>query len=76
MSNPIVESGETIELLIDESNKEILNERQREILKIIVEAYISEKEAISSLNIKSKKFYRWSSATIRNEMLILEQKDS
>lgn len=74
MSNPVVESSESIELLIDESSKEILNERQKEILKIIVEAYISEKESISSLNIKSKKLYRWSSATIRNEMLILEQK--
>lgn len=73
MSNPIVESNRSVNLLIEEE-KNILNERQKEILKIIVEKYISEKKTISSLNIKSKKLYRWSSGTIRNEMSILENK--
>ncbi|WP_148262270.1 HrcA family transcriptional regulator [Mycoplasma suis] len=54
--------------------EDLLNARQKEIMKMIVEMYINEKEAISSLNLKSKKFYKWSSATIRNEMMVLESK--
>ncbi|AGX88796.1 HrcA family transcriptional regulator [Mycoplasma parvum] len=54
--------------------KDSLNTRQKEIMRMIVEMYINEKEAISSLNIKSKKLFKWSSATIRNEMVILENK--
>ncbi|AHC39772.1 HrcA family transcriptional regulator [Mycoplasma ovis str. Michigan] len=73
MSNSIVESSSSVELLSDD-NQDLLNERQREILRTVVEFYISEKEAISSLNIKSKKFLGWSSGTIRNEMMFLERR--
>ncbi|CCE66520.1 heat-inducible transcriptional repressor HrcA [Candidatus Mycoplasma haematominutum] len=66
-------SNISLEILSQKKNY-VLNERQKEILKMIIELYISEKGAISSLSVKSKKFYRWSSATIRNEMLFLENK--
>nr|WP_237710376.1 heat-inducible transcriptional repressor HrcA [Candidatus Mycoplasma haematolamae] len=61
-----------MELLVPECTA--LNKRQEEILKIIVELYISDKEAVSSLGIKAKGLYKWSAATIRNEMVVLENK--
>mgnify|MGYP003317029342 CR=1 FL=1 len=50
-----------------------LTKRQQEILKIIVEQYISEATPISSKEIITKFFTDLSSATIRNEMAILEK---
>ncbi|AEG72325.1 heat-inducible transcription repressor HrcA [Mycoplasma haemofelis str. Langford 1] len=52
-----------------------LNERQRYILKIIMEKYIIENSSISSLMLaRTEDLKRWSSATIRNEMAVLEEK--
>ncbi|MDD2391909.1 MAG: heat-inducible transcriptional repressor HrcA [Bacilli bacterium] len=50
----------------------MLNNRQTELLKLIVEAYIKEAKPVSSKSICKK--MRCSSATIRNEMAFLEEK--
>lgn len=51
----------------------MLNNRQTELLKLIVEAYIKEAKPVSSKSICQK--MRCSSATIRNEMGILEDRE-
>lgn len=56
-------------------NNEELNERQKFILKTLIEKYIIEIDLISSLSLaKTKELKSWSSATIRNDMLVLEEK--
>lgn len=50
-----------------------LTQRQEEILKIIVEQYISEATPISSKEIITNFLTNLSSATIRNEMVVLEK---
>ncbi|OAL10276.1 HrcA family transcriptional regulator [Candidatus Mycoplasma haematobovis] len=52
-----------------------LNQRQKFILKTLIEKYIVEIDLISSLSLaKTKELKSWSSATIRNDMLVLEEK--
>jgi len=54
--------------------KEIkITERQKRLLKIIVEEYINNASPISSKDIITKFFTDLSSATIRNEMAVLEK---
>ena len=48
----------------------VITDRQKEILKVIVEEYIKTAKAVSSNHICKK--LKCSSATIRNEMVILE----
>ena len=50
-----------------------LTERQKKLLKIIVEQYINEATPISSKEVIEKFFKNLSSATIRNEMAYLEK---
>lgn len=50
-----------------------LTERQKRILKAIVKEYIDKAEPISSRRISKKKYINYSPATIRNEMLDLEE---
>lgn len=52
--------------------KSQITKRQKNILKIITEKYIETNLAISSLNIKNDNLNSLSSATIRNEMVVLE----
>lgn len=50
-----------------------LTDRQNKILKYIVENYIKNGEPIASLFLKEKVLYSISSATIRNELVVLEK---
>lgn len=51
-----------------------LDEREEEILKIVLEDYIETGEPISSLQIVEKHYLKWSSATIRNVLFSLSEK--
>lgn len=51
----------------------MLNERRKRILQAIIEEYIATAEPVSSATIVSKYDLDCSSATIRNEMVELEQ---
>lgn len=52
---------------------ESLNEREKSILSLIVESYISSAEPVGSRTISKIQKNRWSSATIRNIMSDLEE---
>lgn len=51
----------------------MLNERKKKILQAIVEEYVETAEPVSSGNLLKKQYLNCSSATIRNEMVELEQ---
>jgi len=52
---------------------EILNEREKAVLDLIVESYIASAEPVGSKTISKTVKNRWSSATIRNIMADLEE---
>ena len=52
-------------------NKEF-SDRRKKILESVVDSYISEGEPVSSSTIRDKYFPDISSATIRNELALLE----
>lgn len=51
----------------------MLNERKKKILQAIVEEYVETAEPVSSGNLLKKQYLNCSSATIRNDMVELEQ---
>ena len=51
----------------------MLNKRQEEILKVIVEEYIKTVRPVSSSSLCDR--FNCSSATIRNEMMVLEENE-
>lgn len=59
-----------MEIMIAKGSDIVITNRQKEILKVIVEEYIKTAKAVSSNHICKK--LKCSSATIRNEMVILE----
>ncbi|GCE63202.1 heat-inducible transcription repressor HrcA [Candidatus Mycoplasma haematohominis] len=55
-------------------SKHDLNDRQRKILKVVIDKHAIENKTISSLSLaKTSEFSEWSSATIRNDMAVLEE---
>lgn len=54
--------------------KNDLNDRQKKILKVVIDKHAIENKTVSSLSlVKTSEFKEWSSATIRNDMVILEK---